>query len=104
MMDATQFTSEILSRLVAEHGGAPERFNYLAPKIVVAFDTEHHITSEQMDAVFHGDEELEKLFPLLCAIVLSPFTDLEDQSVEREKEDDEDDEGEDDEDEEDEDE
>lgn len=101
MKTVEQFTEEVLSRLVAEHGAPRASFEYLTPKIVVAFDTEHGITPDQLSDLIHGGdegvpEELQKLFPLLNAISLSPYTEV-DHSVEVEKVDEDEDEDDDDE-------
>lgn len=96
-MTAEVFTEEVLSRLVAEHGAPRSTFEYLIPKITAAHSTEGSITQEQMNELIHGgeggggvSEDLQKQFPLLNAICLSPYTDVDDQSLEHEKIDDED--------------
>ncbi len=103
-MIAEKFTEEVLSRLVAEHGSPRSTFEYLIPKITAAHASEGVITMDQLNDLVHGGDggvppELEKQFPLLSAVCLSPYTELEDQSIEHEKidedEDDEDDDAED---------
>ncbi len=98
MINVEQFTEEVLSRLVAEHGAPRSSFEYLIPKIAAAYDTEHGITSDQLGDMIHGEDVaesdvLEKQFPLLNAICLSPYTEVDHSSeVEKVDEDDEDDE------------
>ncbi len=82
MSTVEEFTEQVLSRLMEEHGAPRTTFEYLIPKITIAFDSEHEITPDQMNELIHGDgegipPELEELFPLLNAIALSPYTDID---------------------------
>ncbi len=102
-MNVEQFTEEVISRLIAEHEVPREKVEYLVPKIVTAFDTEHAITQDQLNDLIHGDgdvgvpDDLQRLFPLLNAICLSPYNDLDDSDeVEKMEEDEDDDEDDDD--------
>lgn len=93
--DVNQFTEAVLSRMCEEHGVERMKFAHFVPQIVIAFDTEHEISTEQLDSLIHGDGdagvpvELQKLFPALNAIALLPYSG--DDEVEEEIEEDDDD-------------
>ncbi len=81
------FVNEVMTRLVAEHNRPIETFEYLRERIRTAHLTERGITVDQMNEIFHGadaddisgvSEGLQSQFPLLNAIGLSPYVDVED--------------------------
>lgn len=94
-MSTDKFVEEVLSRITAEHGVPREKVEYLTASIVAARPTEGEITMDELSTLVHGTdveeaEKLQKKYPLLNGVCLSPYTELEEPDDEEDEDEDED--------------